>query len=298
VRLGVAAPQGWMAEYAGWDAAAAWERLARIGQQVDQLGFDSMWVVDHFLTNDDRDNAAPTFESFAVVTALAALTRRVRIGHAVICVGYRNPALTAKAISTADVISGGRVELGIGAGWNESEYRSYGYEFPDVRTRLEILRESLEVIGPLLTSGRATFSGRHVHAENSINSPAGLQHPRIPIVVGGNGPNVTWRLAAKYADELNLDGMSPAQTAEALPVIKSRCEELGRDPKSLRVSVNLWSEVSAMEGAARVSLIQEFRDLGISRLIFQLLDAVTSDEPLLRLVDDATAAGIRLSPSE
>jgi F420-dependent oxidoreductase-like protein len=285
-----------MAEYSGWDAAAAWERLVAIGQRVEQLGFDSLWVVDHFLTNGDRDNAAPTFESFAVVTALAALTRRVRIGQAVICAGYRNPALIAKAMSTADVISGGRMELGIGAGWNESEYRSFGYEFPDIATRLEILRESLEVICSLLTDGHATFGGRHVHAENAINSPPGLQRPRIPIVVGGNGPNVTWRIAAKYADELNLDGMSPAQVARALPVINSRCDELGRDPKSLRISVNLWSEVSAIEGAARVSLIEEFRDLGVSRLIFQVLGVVTSDDPLHRLVDDATSAGIPLAP--
>ena len=259
LQVGVALPQGWMAEYANWEPALAWHRLIEIAQQADELGFESLWVVDHFLTNADRNNAAPTFESFAVLAGVASMTRHIRLGHAVVCAGFRNPALMTKAISTIDVISGGRIELGIGAGWNESEYRAYGYEFPDAPTRLQILRESLEIIGPLLSVGNATHDGHYVRTDRAVNAPIGLQQPRIPIVVGGNGPNVTWRIAAKYADELNLDGMSPAQAAKALPVIKQRCEELGRDPGTLRVSVNFWSDVSALEGSPRVELIQQFQ---------------------------------------
>jgi F420-dependent oxidoreductase-like protein len=298
MQIGVVAPQGWMAEFAGWAPAAAWARIVRVAQECDTLGIESLWVFDHFLTNGNRDDSAPTFESFATVTALAALTERIRIGHTVICAGYRNPALMAKAIATADVLSGGRIELGIGAGWNENEWRRYGFGFPATRTRLEILRESLVIIGALLSDGKATYEGTHVQALEAIISPRGLQEPRIPIVVGGNGPNVTWRLAARYADEVNLDGMTPAQVAEALPVIASRCDEVGRKPESLRVSVNLWSDVSMVSGGSRVTLIRQMADLGVTRLTFHLLDVVTDDRTLVRLTEDAAAAGIELTASD
>lgn len=296
MRIGVVAPQGWMAEYAGLNGPQAWERLVGMARQADDLGFDALWVFDHFLTNADRDNSAPTFESFATLTALLALTRRIRAGHSVICVAYRNPALTAKAISTIDVISAGRVELGLGAGWNESEFRAYGFDFPTTGARLERLRDSLEVISALLGSGRATFAGTHVRVEEAIVSPRGVQAPRIPIIVGGNGPKVTWRLAAAYADELNVDGFTPAQVAEAVPVVARHCEELGRDPASLRISVNVWSDVSARSGAERVDLIGAYGRAGAERLMFHLLEAVASDDCLPLLAEDSQAAGVTLEP--
>ena len=137
-----------------------------------------------------------------------------------------------------------------------------------------------------------------MQALEAIISPRGLQEPRIPIVVGGNGPNVTWRLAARYADEVNLDGMTPAQVAEALPVIASRCDEVRRKPESLRVSVNLWSDVSMVSGGSRVTLIRQMADLGVTRLTFHLLDVVTDDRTLVRLTEDAAAAGIELTASD
>ncbi len=137
----------------------------------------------------------------------------MRIGQVVICTAFRNPALTAKMIGTMDVISGGRMELGIGAGWKQDEWLAYGYGFPDTKTRLAILADHLEVITRMLAPGHATYAGTHASVTDAINVPRGLQEPRVPIMVGGNGPNVTWRLAARYADELNLDWLTPDEVA-------------------------------------------------------------------------------------
>ena len=132
----------------------------------------------------------------------------------VVCTGFRNPAVTAKMSSTIDVISGGRFELGIGAGWKEEEWRAYGYGFPTIGERLAALRDHLEVIVRMLEPGRATYHGEYASVNGAINLPKGLQSPRIPIIVGGNGQNVTFRIAVRFADELNLVYVGPERVAE------------------------------------------------------------------------------------
>ena len=239
MRLGAIVPQGWTGEYDGWDPLDAWRRSVAVAQQAERLGFESVWVFDHFQTVPIPKDEI-TFESFTMLSALAALTERVRLGHIVICTAFRNPALTAKMASTMDSISGGRMELGIGAGWKRDEWHAYGYGFPPTNERLARLAEDLEVISAMFAGDkheRATFEGRYSRVKGARNVPKPIQQPRIPIMVGGNGPNVTWRLAAKYADELNVDGLSPDEVRDALPIIRARCEEIGRDPATLPVSI-------------------------------------------------------------
>ena len=238
MRVGVIVPQGWVGEYNGWNASEAWARTRDVAWQADALGFESIWLFDHFHTVP-RPTDEITFESFTTLAALATETRRVRLGHIVLCAAYRNAALTAKMISTLDVISGGRMELGIGAGWKRDEWQAYGYGFPETKTRLATLKDHLEVITRMLAPGRATFGGTYASVTEAINVPRGLQEPRVPVMIGVNGPNVTWRLAARFADELNLDWLTPDEVREALPVIRSRCEEIGRDPATLRLSLNI-----------------------------------------------------------
>ena len=164
------------------------------------LGFESIWLFDHFHTVP-RPTDEITFESFTSLSALAALTERVRLGHIVICTAFRNPALTAKMISTMDTISGGRMELGIGAGWKRDEWLAYGYGFPETPERLARLGDDLGVIAAMLAGDRhqhATYEGRTRQVRGAINVPKPIQQPRVPIMVGGNGPNVTWRLAARH----------------------------------------------------------------------------------------------------
>jgi F420-dependent oxidoreductase-like protein len=297
MKIGTLGPQGWVGEYDGWEPLDAWRRTTEVARQAERLGFESIWLFDHFHTIP-RPTDEITFESFTSLSALAALTSRVRLGHVVICTGFRNPALTAKMISTMDSISGGRMELGIGAGWKRDEWLAYGYGFPETRERLARLGDDLEVITRTLAGDRhqhATFEGAHAQVRDARNVPKPIQRPRVPIMVGGNGPNVTWRLAARHADELNLDGLTPAEVAEALPVIRGRCEEIGRDPATLAVSIHLWREHLDQSGAPRVDLLAGYRELGVRRVMGLARDSARTDEALESLAEDARAAGIEIA---
>lgn len=296
MKIGVIVPQGWTGEYNGWDAATAWARTRDIAWQAEALGFESIWLFDHFHTVP-RPTEEITFESFTSLSALASETRRVRLGHVVLCAGYRNPALTAKMMSTLDVVSGGRMELGIGAGWKRDEWQAYGYGFPGAAERLAILKDQLEIISAMFAPGRATYRGEHHHVDGAINVPKPLQQPRIPIMVGGNGQDVTWRLAARYADELNLDGLGPDDVSKAMPIIRSRCEEIGRDPASLSVSGHVWWESGDRPGQQRVDMLAAYRELGMSRIIGLVRSSAQSDEALPAWAEDARAAGCELAES-
>jgi F420-dependent oxidoreductase-like protein len=299
VKVGVIVPQGWTGEYDGWDPQAAWRRTVRVARQAEDLGFESIWLFDHFQTFPDPTDEI-TFESFTALTGLAASTTRVRLGHMVVCAGFRNPALVAKMLSTMDVMSGGRMELGIGAGWKRDEFVAYGYGFPGTSERLVRLGDSLEVISRMLAPGRtvrASFEGSLASVLDAINVPKPLQE-RLPIVVGGNGPNVTWRLAARYADEINLDKMLPDAVARALPVIHARCDEIGRDPASLRVSVHISRHDTVAAGAERIDRLARYRDLGVARTMEFLPSSAHDDEALSSYADDMVQAGCeRLEPA-
>lgn len=293
MRVGIIVPQGWTGEYDGWDPARAWSRTVSVAHEAEGLGFDSIWLFDHVQTEPVPTDEI-TFEAFVGLSALAVETARVRLGHLVLCSGYRNPALVAKMIATLDVVSGGRAELGLGAGWKEDEYVAYGWGFPPLRERMALLEDSLEIASRMLAPGRATYAGSEASVHDAINEPKGVQQPRVPIVVGGNGPNRTWRLAARYADELNLDWLSPEEVADARPVIESRCAEIGRDPATLRVSVNIGRDHSEPEGAARVDLLRRYADARVDR-VMTLIRASAEDEAALeRFAEDCSAAGCEL----
>jgi F420-dependent oxidoreductase-like protein len=296
MRVGIIVPQGWTGEYDGWDAARAWARTVAVAHQAEALGFESLWMFDHVQTEPVPTDEI-TFEAFVGLSALAAETARVRLGHLVLCAGYRNPALVAKMIATLDVVSGGRAELGLGAGWKEDEYEAYGFGFPPLRARMEMLEDALEIATRMLGGGRATYEGPAARVRDAINVPRGLQEPRIPIMVGGNGPNRTWRLAARYADELNLDWLSPAEVAASRPVITSRCEEIGRDPSTLRLSVNIGREDTAAEGAGRVDLLRRYADAGADRVMTLLTASAEDDGALERFAEDCLTAGCQLEGS-
>jgi F420-dependent oxidoreductase-like protein len=294
--VGVMVPQGWKGEYDGWDPVGAWAHALARTSQAEALGFESLWVFDHFTTVPEPTDEI-TFESFTMLGAMAQATSRARLGHMVICTGFRNPALTAKMASTLDVVSNGRFELGIGAGWKEDEWRAYGYGFPSLRTRLEVLADHLEVIRRMLEPGRATFEGRHARVSGAINVPKGVQKPRIPIIVGGNGQNVTFRLAVRYAEELNLVFLEPPAVAEHMAVARQRCEEARRDPDSLRISLYCRDGDVRPTGQERVDRLGEFAALGLDRLIAFPSRWDMSDDGLARFAEDVRAAGLPLAGS-
>ena len=291
MQVGVLIPQGWKGEYDGWDPAAAWARTVDLARQAEELGFESEWVFDHFTTVPEPTDEI-TFESFSTLSALAMVTERVRIGHMVVCTGFRNPALTAKLSSTIDVISGGRFELGIGAGWKEDEWLAYGYGFPPTNERLAQLGDHLEVITRMLNPGRATYEGEYAHVRGAINEPKGIQQPRIPIIVGGNGPNVTMRLAARFADELNLVFRPLEEIPGLMATARQRCEEIGRDPTTLRLSLYVADPEVREAGRRRVDLLGSLAEIGLDRLVAFPTRYGATREVQQRFADDCRAAGL------
>ncbi len=292
MEVGLTLPQGCDREYLGIDPATAWQRTLDVARLADDVGFESLWVYDHFQV-DPPPEPAIVFEPMTELAALATATSHARLGHLVLAAAYRNAALTAKTISTIDVISGGRAILGIGAGWKEDEWLAYGYGFPDARVRLDILEDHLEIITRMFQPGPASYEGEHAHVISAIHEPKGLQEPRIPIVVGGNGPNRTWRLAARYADELNLDALTPKALAAAIPVIRDRCAEIDRDPNSLRLSVHIWGEAGDVApGAPRQQRFAEYASLGVDRIIVQGFHGVSHPDVLEDLIKDCRAANL------
>jgi len=293
MQVGLMTPQGWKGEYDGWQPADAWARTVELATHAEGLGFESLWVFDHFHTVP-KPTEEITFESFSVLAALSMATRRVRLGHMVICAGFRNPALTAKMSSTIDVISGGRFELGIGAGWKEDEWRAYGYGFPTLAERMGALGDHLEVIRAMFGPGPATYEGRYAQIRSAHNVPRGLQQPRIPIIVGGNGERVTAGYAIKYADELNFVFLSAAQVAERIPAVRARCETEGRDPASLRFSMYTRDEEMRDAGQTRVDTLAGYAAVGLDRIVcFPTRWSPTTDAQA-SFAEDCRAAGIVL----
>ena len=290
--VGVVLPQGWTGEYAGVDASDAWARTVGLAREAETLGFQSIWLFDHFHTVP-RPAEEITFESFTALSALATATSRVRVGHLVSCAGYRNPALAAKMISTMDVISGGRMEFGLGAGWKADEWRAYGYGFPSLRERQQRLEDALAIASAMLSRARATYDGTTARVEDAINVPQPIQRPRVPLMVGGNGREVTWRLAARYADELNLDNVPPNEIDEAMRVIAERCREIDRDPASLRVSVHIWWE--SLDAGDPVRLLAAYREAGVSRVMALIRAAARDEAALGAFRDQALEAGATIS---
>lgn len=293
MQVGLMTPQGWKGEYDDWQPADAWARTVELATHAEGLGFESLWVFDHFHTVP-KPTEEITFESFSVLAALSMATRRVRLGHMVICAGFRNPALTAKMSSTIDVISGGRFELGIGAGWKEDEWRAYGYGFPTLAERMGALGDHLEVIRAMFGPGPATYEGRYAQIRSAHNVPRGLQQPRIPIIVGGNGERVTAGYAIKYADELNFVFLSAAQVAERIPAVRARCETEGRDPASLRFSMYTRDEEVRDAGQARIDTLAGYAAVGLDRIVcFPTRWSPTTDAQA-SFAEDCRAAGIVL----
>jgi len=293
MKVGVIVPQGWTGEYAGVEPADAWRRTVEIARRAEAAGADSLWLFDHMHTTPEPTDEL-TFEAFTTLTALAGATTRAHLGHVVSCAAYRNPALQAKMLATMDVISGGRMIAGIGAGWKREEWEAYGYTFPSTRERLDRLEQSLEVITRMLQpgNGHATYEGSLASVRDAINLPKPLQ-PHLPIMVGGNGRERTWRIAARLADELNLDNMALEDMPGALEDIRRRCEEIGRDPSSLRVSVHLWWE--QFEAApSRRDIFAGYADTGIDRVMMLARSAAQDPGRVEQLFEEAAAAGVEL----
>lgn len=230
LRFGAFAPQGWKLEYHGWDAADAWTRTVELSQLAERLGYEHLWVYDHVETVPRRE---PThvFEAFTTLAALSQRTTTVGLGQLVTCSSYRNAGLLAKEAAGLDVMSGGRLILGLGAGWYDEEYRAYGYEFLPAKQRLEVLDETVQVIRALWADETVTFDGRHLHFDGAYCDPKPLQ-TFPPIWIGGGGEQVTLRIAAASADATNWQ-VGLDDFVHKSEVLRGHCDRLGRDFDSI-----------------------------------------------------------------
>jgi alkanesulfonate monooxygenase SsuD/methylene tetrahydromethanopterin reductase-like flavin-dependent oxidoreductase (luciferase family) len=225
LRFGVFVPQGWKLEYTGWSGPDAWARSVELARLTEELGYDHIWVYDHVETVPRRQ---PThcFEAYTMLAALSQLTTTVRLGQLVTCASYRNAGLLAKEAACIDVYSGGRLILGIGAGWFDAEYASYGYPYLPDRERLGVLDETLEVIRRLWSEETVTFDGEHLHFAGAYCDPKPVQN-LPPLLVGGGGEKVNLRIAARHADATNWQvGLESFVRKSAL--LAGYCEEIGR----------------------------------------------------------------------
>jgi F420-dependent oxidoreductase-like protein len=205
------------------------DTLLAVVRACEQAGLDSVWMMDHFMFPDADDPAkeVPMLECFVTLGALAAATTRLRLGQLVVGVPYRNPALLAKMCATLDVISHGRTIVGLGAGWHEPEFSAYGWPFPAVRERMELLEETVQIVDRMLTQRPASFRGKHYAIQDAFLDPMPVQQPRPPIMIGGSGEQVTLRLVAQYADYCNVFG-DPAEVARLFGVLRQHCNAVGR----------------------------------------------------------------------
>jgi alkanesulfonate monooxygenase SsuD/methylene tetrahydromethanopterin reductase-like flavin-dependent oxidoreductase (luciferase family) len=292
MQIGLFVSNGIGAQWAGRDPVTCWNRSLEIAKHADELGFESVWVPDH-LQSIRVGTDSPTVEVLMHLTAIAGVTKRVKLSTGVACVSFRNPALLTKMFSTLDVASGGRAEMAIGAGWHEPEWTAYGIEFPPPKERLARLRETLEIMTRMLEPGKSSFKGERYEINEIEMNPLSIRQPRMPIIVGGNGQKVTWRLAAKYADELNLDGPDPDVIASWMPIIRERCEEIDRDPATLPVSALIhWR---GKKGQERIETMQKLIEAGLTRFHSgEDPDSMDSDEPLEQLTEEARQAGVEL----
>jgi F420-dependent oxidoreductase-like protein len=250
VIFGAFMPQGWKMELSGIDGAEAkWAAAVAIAQQAEDLGYDSIWVYDH-VHNVPRPAHEAVFECWTTMAAVSQRTSRIRLGQMVGCNSYRQPSLLAKITSTVDVISGGRLDWGIGAGWYENEYRGYGFEFPAAKDRIGMLRETVEIVRSMWTNPETTYDGRHYQLKRANCDPKPVQTPHPPIWVGGGGEQLTLRVVARYADCSNFGG-KPEEFGRKCEILKGHCASVGRDYDEIRKT---WSpEVFVRETAAEVT---------------------------------------------
>lgn len=219
------------------DPHAIFERTRTAAQKAEAAGFVSFWLMDHLIQLPMVGAAdEPFLESWTTLAALAAVTNRIRLGTMVSSIAYRNPALLAKMVAGVDIISGGRAILGIGAGWFQTEYRQYGYEFPEQpAVRIRQLDEGIQLIKALWTQPRATFAGKYFQVKEAILEPKPVQRPHPPILVGGGGEQLTLKVAAKHANMVNWFG-TPDIIKHKLEVLARHGDAVGRDVREIRIT--------------------------------------------------------------
>lgn len=238
IRVGLTLPQGWLDEFPSDRPGEQFLFSKNVALEAERLGYDAGFVYDHFIPYYGNNENGPFFEAYMLLAAIASVTKKLRVGQVVTCNSFRHPSLLAKMTSTLDAISNGRLDFGIGAGWFEKEYDSYGYRFDSARSRIEQLDESLTIIRKMWKEEKSTFKGRHYSVHNAICSPKPVQVPHPPIMVGGAGSRLM-EVVARHATRYNHPFGTPEVLEEKISMLKAKCEAVGRDEAEIENSVLL-----------------------------------------------------------
>lgn len=238
------------------------DELRSVWRRIEDLGFGWISIWDHFYGATGRPDDAACLEAVAMHAALACTTSKVRCGALVYSIGYRHPAVLANAITAIDQLSGGRADMGIGAGWALVEYNAYGIEFPDVKTRMDQLEEGIQCLRGLLHDEVTNFSGQHFTLTDARNEPRPIQE-KLPIWIGGGGEKRTLKIAARYADGWNVPFIAPDVFARKNDILDQHCESVGRDPKEIKRAINVGLAFTEESLQAQFGAISDFVRPGV-----------------------------------
>lgn len=262
--------------YFNWPGSPAniGAKLTEIGQAADAAGFASMWVMDHFFQIENVGKAEePMLEGYSVLSFLASVTSKARLGTLVTGVIYRHPGILIKTVTTLDVLSGGRAWLGIGAAWYEREAKGLGVTYPSTKERFERLEETLQIAHQMWKDDTSPFNGKHYQLAEPMNHPQPLSKPHPPIMIGGMGEQKTLRLVAQYADACNLFARAGDEVIRAkLDVLKRHCEEVGRNYDDIERTALATVHIApdAMTAQDVISQCKALADLGMQHVIFNM----------------------------
>jgi len=274
MRFGLFIPQGWRLDLVDIPTARHWEVMRDLAVHADDGPWDSLWVYDHFHTVPVPTGEA-THEAWSLMAAYAASTTRIKLGQMCTAMGYRNPAYLAKVAATVDVVSGGRVQMGIGGGWYEHEWRAYGYGFPSAGGRLGQLDEGVQIMRDAWRDGHVTFKGKHFQVDGAIVAPKPLQESGIPLWIAGGGEKVTLKIAAKYAQYTNFTS-EPDGFAHKSKVLEEHCANVGTDYGAIVRSAN-FNAVVGTSDADVAERVERIRARQVTKASPEAVDAMLAN---------------------
>lgn len=260
-------PQGWLGDLPTTLAPKEqFDYIIKVAKKIEELGFESGWLFDHFHPIEVQDpGKRSVFECWTTLSALSTETTRLRLGQMVTCNSYRHPMVLAKMAASADVISNGRIELGLGAGWFEQEFIEYGYKFPKASVRIAQLDEAAYIIRKMWSEGKVTFDGKYYKVKDAVSNPKPIQKPHPPIWIGGGGENHTLKTVAKYADRWNLGGVSYEEYKRKMGILKRHCSEVGRNFESITKTLKPWEGFVAGDRDEVLQMAERLKPAGQTR---------------------------------
>ena len=272
MQFGAFVPQGWRLDLVGIDVGDHWDTIVGVAKAIESSGYESLWVYDHFHTVPVPTQEV-TYEAWTLMASLAVATDTVRLGQMCTCNSYRPPSYLAKVAASIDAISGGRVEMGIGAGWYEHEYAGYGYEFPKPSVRIGMLREGVEIMQRLWTEETVSYDGTYYQLDGAISSPRPVQDPHIPFWIAGGGEKLTLNVAARYAQYTNF-GQTLDVFKHKSDVLAGHCADVGTDFDAITRSTNFNVIIGETEDevAERISWLKHHYEPFLGERVDRLIE--------------------------